>query len=377
MALLRVLAFDHEGRPVAFDTWHDDMQLYLLSDIKDSVSLFDHVSGVIPAPPAIADGATRSKWLSRDATAHLAIRNHLPVAKCTHFGQHRMAQALYDAVVAHYSSPATAALGRLLQPYLFPELSAFATVATLATALPSLLRTTFSPLTPPPSLLTSSSSISSQLRLVQLLYVLLVALRACHSLRGAPPPSLPPPTPLLLLQTSLLLRTSELLRLVRSAAATRARVARVVEVAAVVAEVALGAVVGAAVEVVEAVEVVAAVGLVAAVGALVAAVEAAEGVAAVEVVKLVVEGLDLGVEALVVVSDSSSSVGARPSHPSSSVSGWFSVGQVGVVRPARMSFARVSVRARHAGSFTLSTAASPALTMPGVLSLVTTSSALA
>ncbi|CAI7781815.1 unnamed protein product [Closterium sp. NIES-53] len=55
MASLRILAFDHEGRPVAFDTWHDDLQLYLLSDIKDSVSLFDHMSGVAPAPPATAD----------------------------------------------------------------------------------------------------------------------------------------------------------------------------------------------------------------------------------------------------------------------------------------------------------------------------------
>ncbi|CAI7886347.1 unnamed protein product [Closterium sp. NIES-53] len=39
--------------------------------------------------------------------------------------------ALYDAVVALYSSRATAALGRLLLPYLFPELSAFATVEDL------------------------------------------------------------------------------------------------------------------------------------------------------------------------------------------------------------------------------------------------------
>ncbi|CAI7799314.1 unnamed protein product, partial [Closterium sp. NIES-53] len=104
-------------------------------DIKDSVSLFDHVSGVAPAPPAKADGATRSQWLSRDATARLAIRNHLPVAEYTHFGQHKTAQALYDAVVARYSSPATTALGRLLLPYLFPELSAFATVANLVTHL--------------------------------------------------------------------------------------------------------------------------------------------------------------------------------------------------------------------------------------------------
>ncbi|CAI7840636.1 unnamed protein product [Closterium sp. NIES-53] len=47
----------------------------------------------------------------------------------------RTAQALYDAVVARYSSPATAALGRLLLPYLFPELSAFATVEDLVSHL--------------------------------------------------------------------------------------------------------------------------------------------------------------------------------------------------------------------------------------------------
>ncbi|CAI7732903.1 unnamed protein product, partial [Closterium sp. NIES-53] len=57
MASLRVLAFDQEGRSVAFDTWHDDLQLYLLSNSKDSVSLFDHVSGAAPAPSATADVA--------------------------------------------------------------------------------------------------------------------------------------------------------------------------------------------------------------------------------------------------------------------------------------------------------------------------------
>ncbi|CAI7922444.1 unnamed protein product, partial [Closterium sp. NIES-53] len=107
MASLRVLAFDHEGRPVAFDTWLDDLQLYLLSDTKDSVSLFHHVSGATTAPPATADSATRSQT----------------------------AQALYDAVVAGYSSPATAALGRLILPYLFPELSTFATVEDLVSHL--------------------------------------------------------------------------------------------------------------------------------------------------------------------------------------------------------------------------------------------------
>ncbi|CAI7777523.1 unnamed protein product [Closterium sp. NIES-53] len=130
-----VLAFDHEGRPVQFDTWLDDLQLYLLSDSKDSVSLFDLASGAAIAPPATADSATRSQWLTRDAAARLAIRNHLPLSECAHSGQHKIAQALYDGVVAHYSSPATVALGRLLLPYLFPELSAFATVKDLVSHL--------------------------------------------------------------------------------------------------------------------------------------------------------------------------------------------------------------------------------------------------
>ncbi|CAI7809177.1 unnamed protein product [Closterium sp. NIES-53] len=135
MASLRVLPFNPEGRPVAFDSWHDDLQLYLLSDLKDSVSLFDHVSGAAPAPPATADVSTRSQWLPRGTTARLAICNHLPATECAHFGEQRTAQALYDAVVARYSSTATAAIGRLLLPYLFPELSAFATVADLVTHL--------------------------------------------------------------------------------------------------------------------------------------------------------------------------------------------------------------------------------------------------
>ncbi|CAI7880245.1 unnamed protein product [Closterium sp. NIES-53] len=107
MASLRVLAFDYEGRPIQFDTWLNDLQLYLLSDSRDSVSLFDHTSSAAPAPPATADNATRSQT----------------------------AQTLYDAVVAQYSSPATVALGRLLLSYLFPELSAFATVEDLVSHL--------------------------------------------------------------------------------------------------------------------------------------------------------------------------------------------------------------------------------------------------
>ncbi|CAI7888403.1 unnamed protein product [Closterium sp. NIES-53] len=135
MASLWVLAFDHEGRPIQFDTWLDDLQLYLLSDSKDSVSLFDLVSGAATTPPATDDSSTRSQWLTRNAAARLAIRNHLPLTEYAHFGQQRTAQALYDAVVACYSSPATAALDRLLLPYLFPELSTFATVEDLVSHL--------------------------------------------------------------------------------------------------------------------------------------------------------------------------------------------------------------------------------------------------
>ncbi|CAI7766518.1 unnamed protein product [Closterium sp. NIES-54] len=135
MASLRVLTFDHEGRPIQFDTWLDDLQLYLLSDSRDSVSWFDHTSRASIAPPATADSATRSQWLTRDAAACLAIRNHPPLAECAHFGQHKTAKALYNAVVARYSSPATAAQCRLILPYLFPELSAFITVEDLVTHL--------------------------------------------------------------------------------------------------------------------------------------------------------------------------------------------------------------------------------------------------
>ncbi|CAI7916693.1 unnamed protein product, partial [Closterium sp. NIES-54] len=91
MASPIVLTFDSEGHAVDFDVW----------------------------------------WTTRDAVARLAVRSHLPPAERTHFGQYKTAQSLYDAVVARYSSPATAALSRLMLPYLFPDLAAFATVTDL------------------------------------------------------------------------------------------------------------------------------------------------------------------------------------------------------------------------------------------------------
>ncbi|CAI7801500.1 unnamed protein product [Closterium sp. NIES-53] len=72
MASLSILTFDHQGRLIQFDTWLDDLQLYLLSDSRDSISLFDHTSGASLGPLATADNATRSRWLTRDAAARLA-----------------------------------------------------------------------------------------------------------------------------------------------------------------------------------------------------------------------------------------------------------------------------------------------------------------
>ncbi|CAI7751730.1 unnamed protein product [Closterium sp. NIES-54] len=100
MASPSVLTFDHDGRLIQFDTWLVDLQLYLLSNSRDNVSLFDHTSEPSLAPPATADSATCSQWLTRDAAARLTIRNHLPLAERAHFGQHKTAKALYDAVVA-------------------------------------------------------------------------------------------------------------------------------------------------------------------------------------------------------------------------------------------------------------------------------------
>ncbi|CAI7771457.1 unnamed protein product [Closterium sp. NIES-54] len=131
MASLNVLTFDAEGRAVDFEVWLDDLQLFLQCDSKDGLSLFDLTSGVSTAPTADADSTVRSQWLTRDAAARLAVRNHLPSTERAHFSQYKSARALYDAVVARYSFPATAALSRLMLPYLFSDLAAFATVADL------------------------------------------------------------------------------------------------------------------------------------------------------------------------------------------------------------------------------------------------------
>ncbi|CAI7876337.1 unnamed protein product [Closterium sp. NIES-53] len=336
MASLRVLAFDQDGRPVAFDTWHDDLQLYLLSDSKDSVSLFDHVSGVAPAPPATADVSTR---------------------------QHRPCTTL--SLLATPPRP-------LLLPYLFPELSAFATVADLVTHLRSsdaryhaALPAKFLTGNPPPMdqfLTLDPTSLAVHL-LEQHLLVAETSAVAVGAARGTlRSPFFEGCSP------------SPLSPSFASTAAANVSVTEDVGAASTSAKRCNskgkggrgggggssgggggsgsgggesgrggggsggggdGGTGGGS-------------------GGSGGGGGGSGGSGGSGGMGLVVVCLDLGVEALVVVGASSRRVRARPSRPNSS-----------------------SVRAKHAGGFTLSTAASPAWTTPGVPSLVTTSSALA
>ncbi|CAI7796119.1 unnamed protein product [Closterium sp. NIES-53] len=161
MATPSVLTFDAEGRAVDFEVWVDDLQLFLQCDRADGLSLFYLTSSASPAPPATADSTVRSKWATRNAAARLVVRRHLPTTERAHFSQYKSAQTLYDAVVARYSSPATAALSRLFLPYLFPNLTAFPTVTDLITHLRisdtryrAALPTEFCAKNPPPMYLT-------------------------------------------------------------------------------------------------------------------------------------------------------------------------------------------------------------------------------
>ncbi|CAI5482010.1 unnamed protein product [Closterium sp. Yama58-4] len=135
MASPPVLVFDAEGRPVKFETWLDDLHLFLQLTAKEDISLYDHALGHATAPDTSADSTLRSQWQTRDAHARFAIRNSLPLDEREHFGQCKTAKDLYTAVVARYSSPASATLGRLTLPYLFPDLASFHTVADLITHL--------------------------------------------------------------------------------------------------------------------------------------------------------------------------------------------------------------------------------------------------
>ncbi|CAI7829029.1 unnamed protein product, partial [Closterium sp. NIES-53] len=338
MASPTVLTFDAEGRAVDFDVWVDDLQLFLQCDSRDGVSLFDHTSGVSTAPAATANSMVRSQWTTRNAVARLTVRSHLPLAEHAHFGQYKTAQSLYAAVVVRYSSPATAALSRLMLPYLFPDLAAFATVADLVahlhtsdaryrTALPI----EFCAKNPPPMYITLYYLVTrfpDSLSSVRDHFLSLCPTELTVDLLEERLDAAEKSILVLLLSTSLALRRSELrLPLVGDAASARARGARVVA--------------GAAVEAVEEVEeaegVAVEVRVVPRVGAPVAAVEVVEAAAAVVEVAaavVLVEVQPRSVETLVVASASSSRAPVRPRRPSSFVSGTLGVGGLGVLVPA-------------------------------------------
>ncbi|CAI7772774.1 unnamed protein product [Closterium sp. NIES-54] len=141
MTSLNVLTFDAEGQAVDFEVWLDDLQLFLQCDSKDGLSLFDLTSGTSTAPTADADSTVRSQG----SRAMLLL----------------VLLALYDALVARYSSPTIAALSRLMLSYLFPDLAAFATVADLVAHLRTsdaryraALPTKFLPMNSPPMYIT-------------------------------------------------------------------------------------------------------------------------------------------------------------------------------------------------------------------------------
>ncbi|CAI7779424.1 unnamed protein product [Closterium sp. NIES-53] len=336
MASPTVLTFDAEGHAGDFDVWVDDLQLFLQCDSRDGVSLFYHTSGVSTAPAATADSTVRSQWTTRDAVARLAVRSHVLPAERAHFGQYKTAQPLYDAVVARYSSPATAAISRLMLPYLFPDLAAFATVTDLINHLRTsdaryraALPTEFCAKNPPPPMY------------ITLYYLVTRLPDSLASVRDHFLSLCPTELTVDLLEERLAAAEKSILALrlprVGDAATARARGARVVEGTA-----------GAAAEAVEEVEevegVAVEVGVVPGVGASVAAVEVVEAAAevveavaavaevAVEVVLVKVQ--PRSVEALVVASASSSCAPVRPRRPSSFVSGTLGVGGLGVLVPA-------------------------------------------
>ncbi|CAI7848370.1 unnamed protein product [Closterium sp. NIES-53] len=297
MAAPSVLTFDAEGRAVDFEVWVDDLQLFLYT--------------------------VRSQWATRDAAARLAVRCHLPTTERAHFSQYKSAQTLYDAVVARYSSPATAALSRLFLPYLFPDLAAFPTVTDLITHLRTSDTRYRAALPAEDHFLSTCPTTLTVDLLEERLLAAEQSIVAVGASRGDPR------TPIF--EGRSVLR----LPLAGAAALAGARragalvgVAGAVEVVVEAVE-GVGVVVGVVVEVEVSAAAVEAAALVAA--AVVArAEEVAE--AAEAVVELVAE-LHRGV-APVVVSTSSSSAVVRPPPPSSFVSGTLGDSEVEVLAPA-------------------------------------------
>ncbi|CAI7877155.1 unnamed protein product, partial [Closterium sp. NIES-53] len=77
-------------------------------------------------------------WKSRDAAACIALSSLLPKSEETHFTQVRMTTEFLTAIKARYATPTTIFLGRLLLPFLFPDLASFERTGDLISHLLSL-----------------------------------------------------------------------------------------------------------------------------------------------------------------------------------------------------------------------------------------------
>ncbi|CAI7856485.1 unnamed protein product [Closterium sp. NIES-54] len=145
----RRLRFDAEGRPIEFSTWQRQATRFLTSQRQEGATLWAHAYGALKAPlspdPLLTDPKptpaaqadydrhvlARDVWESCDAATALALTELLPLTKAVHFAQVETAQRIWDAVVAHYSTPSSASLSCLLMPFVFPDLGSFMTVQPL------------------------------------------------------------------------------------------------------------------------------------------------------------------------------------------------------------------------------------------------------
>ncbi|CAI7758800.1 unnamed protein product [Closterium sp. NIES-54] len=119
----------------------------MYTSIENDVRLLEHANGRLIAPkdpnplgasPSEVDEIhfekallTASRWAARDDATVLAIIDLLPLSEQHHFEQEVTAKVLFDVVVKRYSTPTTATLGRLVLPFLFPDLPSFPRVADL------------------------------------------------------------------------------------------------------------------------------------------------------------------------------------------------------------------------------------------------------
>ncbi|CAI7771560.1 unnamed protein product [Closterium sp. NIES-54] len=154
MATPRVLRFDAEGWPLEFSVWLMRARRLLESQVQAHETLWAHASGDLPEPadpaplaadpiPTDSDRYARERadvtaWKSRDVAACIALSSLLPESEETHSTQVCTPSEFLTAIKAHYATPTTVSLGRLLLSFLFSDLASFERTADLITHLRSL-----------------------------------------------------------------------------------------------------------------------------------------------------------------------------------------------------------------------------------------------